>query len=354
MKKTHSERRITLELLPDDEAGIEATPSQQAEGKSAGIEEDAPRANASQIPPLPSLPFNISALLSGIDNEILDSLESFRLPKVTHPELDAAKTLRGGFGRLPSVDKPLFSANSLSQVQKDLLGDMKQEQWLSDLKKFVIVECRKDMTSMEVICDQDGSPAIVELPSAIANVAFPLANSSSAVRRDMELRYVPLKAQVPGRDVVVSAPSLGLSNELKGASVEVAQGKKDKERKEAKKKMAKPKSRQGGQDGNGPPVIGRLQDIRRFKDGLTIDTNTNEFIRATIDSKTTQGRKRGRTGDIPADWDEPTDEEILANLLLSHPPMKLWGAVELKKEIRKVRNRFSAELSRVRKKPQQR
>ena len=348
MQKTRTKRKVTLELLPVDEAGNEAPPSQeQAETKPAGTKEDSPGGDAGPVAPLPSLPFNLTTLLSGIDSKLLESLGSFSLPKVTPPELEAADTLRGGFKRLPSVDKPLYSKHSLTQVERDLLRGMSQEQGL-DLKRFVMVECRKDKTSMEVICDEDGRPTIVELPSAVANVAFPMANSSSAVRHDMELRYVPLKAPGLGWNGVVSTPSLGVHEQVKGASAGKEQG---------KRKVAKPKSKQKGQGqgDEGPPVIFRLQDIRRFKDGLTLDAETADFIRKTLQkSKTkTQGRKRGRTGDVPEDWDEPTDEEILAHLLLSHPPIKLLDAVELKKEIRKVRNRFSAELSRKRKKSQQ-
>ena len=342
MRRARTGREITLELLPG--AGDGAPPSQlQVETQPAGTKEDVPGERAGPVAPLPSPEFNLTTLLSGLDGKLLESLGSLR--KETSPELEAADTLKGGFKRLPSVENPLYSLNSLNQVERDLLGGMSQEQRL-DMKRFVMVECRKDNSSMEVLCDEDGRPRIVELPSAVANVAFPVPDSSSPARRDVELRYVPLKAPCPGWNGVVSTPSLGVHKPVKDASVGVNLG---------KRRGAKPKSGQRRRGDKGPSPVARLRDIRRFKDGLTLEPETADFIKETLrKSKTkTRGRKRGRTGDIPEDWDEPTDEEILAHLLLSHPPMKLLGAIELKKEIRKVRNRFSAELSRVRKKAQQ-
>lgn len=339
MQKPHNNRKITLELLP--EAGATGPPPNHTKSKLEGTKEHAPSGSAGHIQPEPSFAVNLSALFSCFDSKILDSLGSLALPsQPTPPELEAADTLREGFRLLPSVGKPLYSVNSLNQVQQDLLSPTKQELGPSDLKRFVMVECSKDSTFMEVVCDQDGHPTVVELPSAVGNIAFPMASSSGNVTHNVELRYVPLKVRGPGPagDVAVSTP---------GAEVT-----------RAKKEMGRPKSTPTGQDKKhqttkGSPVILSLHNIRRLKDGLVIDAEIATIICETLKSTTTKGRKRGRTGDVPDQWDEPTDEEILANLLMSHPPMKAWHALDLKKEIRKVRNRFSAELSRMRKKPSQ-
>ena len=65
-----------------------------------------------------------------------------------------------------------------------------------------------------------------------------------------------------------------------------------------------------------------------------------------------RGRPPGRSKNIanilPDGWVEPSDAEILANLLLDKPHLKTLAADELKKQIRKEKNKISAAMSRVR------
>lgn len=342
MPKPHIHRKITMELLPEEKP--DSLSPQEVVKPESKDKDGAEHGNESeQCPPAPSINFDFSTLLSGINSKIFDNLGSLALPaRPTALELATAKTLRECFGSLPPIDGPLYSSKSLNQVQQDLLGASKDQQLADDIKRFIMIECSKDKASMEVICDQSGHPIIAELPSAVANITFPTPNSAD----DKELRYVPLK----GCGVAMGAPLNGLipsfdsADKSNDASTEV----------KGTKACGKPTSRQGGQGTTAEASRAlSLHNIQRFKDGLTVDDETSNIIKETLKVKTNAGRKRGRTGNVPDDWDEPSDEEILANLLRINPNMKMWETAEIKKELRKIRNRFSAELSRMRKKTQQ-
>jgi hypothetical protein len=97
--------------------------------------------------------------------------------------------------------------------------------------------------------------------------------------------------------------------------------------------------------------------IKLFQDGLDdlLDDEIRGILSNTLETPPgtkRRGRPPGRSKNIqevfPDGWIEPTEREILANLLLENPVLKTLGAEELKKHIRKEKNKISAAMSRVR------
>lgn len=100
-----------------------------------------------------------------------------------------------------------------------------------------------------------------------------------------------------------------------------------------------------------------IRPLKLFSDGLDdlLDDEIRSILSNTLETPPgvkRRGRPPGRSKNIadilPEGWVEPTDAEILANLLLERPSLKTQGADELKKQIRKEKNKISAAMSRVR------
>lgn len=100
-----------------------------------------------------------------------------------------------------------------------------------------------------------------------------------------------------------------------------------------------------------------IKPLKLFGDGLDelLDDEIRRVISNTLETPPgtkRRGRPPGRSKNIadilPDGWVEPSDAEILANLLLEKPHMKTLEADELKKNIRKEKNKISAAMSRVR------
>lgn len=96
-----------------------------------------------------------------------------------------------------------------------------------------------------------------------------------------------------------------------------------------------------------------IKSIKLFSDGLEIDDEIAKIIEETLSTPPgmkRRGRPPGRSknaDNIPG-FVEPTDAEILANLLLENNQLKSMPADELKKLIRKEKNKISAAISRYR------
>ena len=96
-----------------------------------------------------------------------------------------------------------------------------------------------------------------------------------------------------------------------------------------------------------------IKSIKRFSDGLKIDDELARIIERTLATPPgvkRRGRPPGRsknTEGIPG-FVEPTDAEILANLLIANTNLRTSSSDELKKLIRKEKNRISAAISRYR------
>jgi hypothetical protein len=104
-------------------------------------------------------------------------------------------------------------------------------------------------------------------------------------------------------------------------------------------------------------ITAYIKPLRLFTNGLSdfIDEEISQIIQQTLETPPGQkrrGRPPGRSKNVaevlPDGWVEPTDAEILANLLLDKPHMKKMTSDELKKSIRKEKNKISAAMSRVR------
>lgn len=100
-----------------------------------------------------------------------------------------------------------------------------------------------------------------------------------------------------------------------------------------------------------------VKPLKLFCNGLDdlIDDEIRSVISNTLETPPgtkRRGRPPGRSKNIadilPEGWVEPTDAEILANLLLEKPHLKTVTPDELKKHIRKEKNKISAAMSRVR------
>ena len=94
-----------------------------------------------------------------------------------------------------------------------------------------------------------------------------------------------------------------------------------------------------------------LKPMKLFSDGLEIDEEISRIIDATLCTPA-GGKRRGRppgksksNNSIPG-FVEPSDAEILANILLDNPELKKSSTDELKKLVRKEKNRISAAFSR--------
>lgn len=94
-----------------------------------------------------------------------------------------------------------------------------------------------------------------------------------------------------------------------------------------------------------------MKPMKLFSDGLEIDEEMSRIIDATL-STPAGGKRRGRppgrsksNNSIPG-FMEPSDAEILANLLLDNPKLRTSSTDELKKLVRKEKNRISAAFSR--------
>jgi len=105
------------------------------------------------------------------------------------------------------------------------------------------------------------------------------------------------------------------------------------------------------------PITAYVKPIKLFSDGLDdlLDDGIRRILSTTLETPPgtkRRGRPPGRSKNIqevlPDGWVEPTDAEILANLLLENPHLKTLSADELKKHIRKEKNKISAAMSRVR------
>jgi hypothetical protein len=96
-----------------------------------------------------------------------------------------------------------------------------------------------------------------------------------------------------------------------------------------------------------------MKSIKRFSDGLKIDDELAGIIERTLATPPgvkRRGRPPGRsknTEGIPGFF-EPSDAEILANLLIADANLRTSPPDELKKLIRKEKNRISAAISRHR------
>lgn len=96
-----------------------------------------------------------------------------------------------------------------------------------------------------------------------------------------------------------------------------------------------------------------IKPIKLFSDGLEIDDDIARIIEdtlATPPGMKRRGRPPGRSkhaDNIPG-FVEPTDAEILANLLLENRELKTMSADDLKKLVRKEKNKISAAISRYR------
>lgn len=96
-----------------------------------------------------------------------------------------------------------------------------------------------------------------------------------------------------------------------------------------------------------------IKPIKLFSDGLEIDDEIAKIIEETLATPPgmkKRGRPPGRSknaDNIPG-FVEPTDAEILANLLLENNQLKAVPPDELKKLIRKEKNKISAAISRYR------
>ena len=204
---------------------------------------------------------------------------------------------------LPPPDQPLYSAQSLAEIDEILLGETKDLD--AETQRFIMMMCEqhdKAMIRPQVLCDVRGDPKVFKL------------------HRGMERMRCPIPGSVARTTTTPASPS-------------------------------RPPASRNRTDADGAvsSVSMVLKQMKRFRDGLEVDTETSEVIRATLKVTTKAGRPRGRARDVPEGWDEPSDEEILANLLMENPCMKTWPVVDLKKEIRRARNRLSAALSRARK-----
>ena len=100
-----------------------------------------------------------------------------------------------------------------------------------------------------------------------------------------------------------------------------------------------------------------VKPLKLFGHGLDelLDDEIRRVISDTLETPPgtkRRGRPPGRSKNIanilPDGWVEPSDAEILANLLLEKPHLKTQAADELKKNIRKEKNKISAAMSRVR------
>lgn len=94
-----------------------------------------------------------------------------------------------------------------------------------------------------------------------------------------------------------------------------------------------------------------LKPMKLFSDGLEIDEEMSQIIDATLCTPA-GGKRRGRppgrsksNNSIPG-FVEPSDTEILANILLDNPELRKSSTDELKKLVRKEKNRISAAFSR--------
>jgi len=104
-------------------------------------------------------------------------------------------------------------------------------------------------------------------------------------------------------------------------------------------------------------ITAYVKPIKLFSDGLDdlLDDGIRRILSTTLETPPgtkRRGRPPGRSKNtqeiLPDGWVEPTDAEILANLLLENPHLKTLSADELKKHIRKEKNKISAAMSRVR------
>ena len=96
-----------------------------------------------------------------------------------------------------------------------------------------------------------------------------------------------------------------------------------------------------------------IKPIKLFSDGLEFDDDIAKIIDETLATPPgarRRGRPPGRSkhADIIPGFVEPTDAEILANLLLENSQLKSVSTDELKKLIRKEKNKISAAISRYR------
>ena len=100
-----------------------------------------------------------------------------------------------------------------------------------------------------------------------------------------------------------------------------------------------------------------IKPLKLYGQGLDelLDDEIRRVISNTLETPPgtkRRGRPPGRSKNVadilPDGWVEPSDAEILANLLLEQPHLKTLATDELKKNIRKEKNKISAAMSRVR------